>query len=378
MRFLLGGTPARAPASSAGINAGARETEQSRARAARCLRAGLLAISLTPLAAQAPAPTPRAFSPRGTCAGSGTVRWQPLAPPTDRDVLDRWCDSVGPPFTAHRGTPPAAVETLVIATWNVHAGNGDVEAFLASVARLSEVRAPYGVLLLLQEVVRASIEVPEAYPARMRPPGAIRAPRTRQDIGALAERLGMHTAYVPSMRNGRLFQSDAREDRGSAILSAFPLDDVRALELPFGQQRHVAVAARVAVPGLPPLRVVSVHLDPSGHRTAEAVALAAHVRTLPTSEALVIGGDLNTWFGRREEALTALSAAAPEEDCGRVKTNTWPWRMQGPFGWWRGRLDYLFSRLPEGLRRSCQTLPQQFGSDHRPVVLVIPVRAGAD
>ena len=375
MGFLLSvRAPARALTSSAGINVRPRETEPSRARAARWIRAGLLTISLTPLTAQAPDTPPQVFSPRGTCAGSGAVRWQSLAPSADRDVLDRWCDSVGPPFIATRSTLPTAMETLVIATWNVHAGNGDVEAFLAEIARLPEVRAPYAVVLLLQEVVRASLEVPEAYPARMRPPGAIRAPRTRQDVSALAERLGMHTVYVPAMRNGRMFQSEAREDRGNAILSAFPLDDVRALELPFGQQRHVAVTARVGVPGLPPLRVVSVHLDPSGHRTAEAAALARHVRALPADEARVIGGDLNTWFGRREQALKVLSAAAPEEDCGRVKTNSWPWQMQWPFGWWRGRLDYLFSTLPADVTRSCQTIPLQFGSDHRPVVMVVPVQ----
>jgi endonuclease/exonuclease/phosphatase family metal-dependent hydrolase len=302
------------------------------------------------------------------------VAWQSLAPAADREVLDRWCDSVGPPFVTAGSPPPVQVATLVLATWNVHAGNGDVEAFLASLAAVPEVRSPYGVVLLLQEAVRTSVEVPEAYPARMRPPGSIRARRMRQDVGALAERLSMHTAYVPSMRNGRTFPSDAREDRGNAILSTFPLADVRALELPFGRQRHVVVAARVTVPGLPPLRVISLHLDPSGHRTQEATVFAAQLRDwLPAGEALVIGGDLNTWWGRREQALKILAAAVPEENCGLVKTNTWPWRMQWPFGWWRGRLDYLFSSLPADGMRSCQTVPQQFGSDHRPVVMVVPV-----
>jgi endonuclease/exonuclease/phosphatase family metal-dependent hydrolase len=303
-----------------------------------------------------------------------TVAWHSLASQADREVLDHWCDSVGPPFVMTGAPPPPQIDTLVFATWNVHAGNGDVEAFLSSLTALPDVRQPYGVVLLLQEAVRASVEVPEAYPARMRPPGRIRAPRTRQDVSSVAERLGLHAAYVPSMRNGRLFASDAREDRGNAILSSLPLEDVRALELPFGRQRHVAVAARVSVAGLPPIRVISLHLDPSGHRAQEAAALAAHLREwTPAGEALVIGGDLNTWFGRREEALKTLAAVVPEEDCGRVKTNTWPWRMQGPFGWWRGRLDYLFSSLPADVVRGCQTVPRQFGSDHRPVVLSIPV-----
>ena len=331
-------------------------------------------MAFTSLDAQQPPAEPSPFGPRGTCAGTGSIGWLSLAPPRDRDVLDRWCDSVGPPLVTSGAPPPPAIASLVIASWNVHAGNGDVERFLASIARVPQVRSPYGVVLLLQEAVRASVEVPEAYPARMRPPGGIRARRIRQDVGRLAERLSLHTAYVPSMRNGRRFTSDAREDRGNAILSTLAIENVVGLELPFGQQRHVAIAGRIAVSGLPPLRVVSVHLDPSGHRTEEAMAIAAHLGT-PTAadETLIIGGDLNTWFGRREHALKALASTVPEEDCGRAKTNTWPWRMQWPFGWWRGRLDYVFSTLPSWLARSCQTVPQQFGSDHRPVVLVIPV-----
>jgi endonuclease/exonuclease/phosphatase family metal-dependent hydrolase len=330
-----------------------------------------LAVALGHPAAQDRSDPGDAFSPRGTCAGTGTPSWHSVAPAADREVLDRWCDSVGPPLLSTGGPSPAAITTLVIATWNVHAGNGDVEAFLRTLADLPEARAPYGVVLLLQEVVRAGADVPERYPARMRPPGSLRARVRDRDIGALADRLSLHMLYVPSMRNGRLFPSDAREDRGNAILSTFPLDDPRAIELPFGRQRHVAITARVEAPGVPPLRVISLHLDPSGHRTEEAEAMARYLRAMPADEALIMGGDLNTWFGRREQALKALSAAVSEEDCGRVKTNTWPWRMQAPFGWWRGRLDYLFNNLPSAVMRSCQTVPQQFGSDHRPVILVL-------
>jgi endonuclease/exonuclease/phosphatase family metal-dependent hydrolase len=339
-------------------------------------RSGLLAAVLSGtlrLFAQA-GDEPPPFRPSGTCAGAGEVGWQSLAPASDRDVLDRWCDSVGPPFVAAGSPPAAAVTTLVIATWNVHVGNADVSAFLDSLARQLPVRSPYGVVLLLQEAVRADAGVPEQYPERMRPPRAIRAGREGQDIVGLTHRLGLHTAYVPSMRNGRLFPSAAREDRGNAILSTWPLEDVRALELPFGRQRHVAVTARLVVAGVPPLRVISVHLDPSGHRTEEAAALAAYVRGLaPSHEALVFGGDLNTWFGRREQALHRLANVIPEEHCGHSKTNSWPWRLQGPLGWWRGRLDYLFSTLPADVARSCHTLPEQFGSDHRPVVMTIEV-----
>jgi endonuclease/exonuclease/phosphatase family metal-dependent hydrolase len=299
-----------------------------------------------------------------------------LAPPTDAGVLDRWCDSVGPPFVKVGASPPPALASLIVATWNVHVGNGYVETFLASLGSLPRVRAPFGVVLLLQEAVRTGAEVPAHYPDRMRPPRAIRSGRTERDVGALAERFGLHALYVPSMRNGRAFPSEAREDRGNAILATFPLDNPRAIELPFGRQRHVAVEARVMVPALPSLRVVSLHLDPSGHRSEEAVALAKYLSEPgQAGDAIVIGGDLNTWFGRREDAFKTISTAVPEEACGRTKTNTWPWRLSGPLGWWRGRLDYLFSTLPADVMRSCETVPRHFGSDHRPVVMVIDVPA---
>jgi endonuclease/exonuclease/phosphatase family metal-dependent hydrolase len=309
------------------------------------------------------------------CRQSAHVEWHSLAPPADRDMLDRWCDSVGPPLVVTRASSPPPLASLVIATWNVHVGNGNVESFVASLAAQPGVRSPYGVVLLLQEAVRSGAEVPEHYPDRMRPPGAIRASQAGRDVGALAERLGLHAAYVPSMRNGRLFPSDARQDRGNAILSSVPLEDVRAIELPFGRQRHVAVAARITVPGLPSLRVMTVHLDPSGHRKEEAAALAAYLsEQTKDNERLVAGGDLNTWFGRREEAFKAFAGSIPEESCGQAKTNTWPWRLQGPLGWWRGRLDYLFTTLPADVPRTCLTLPNPFDSDHRPVAMILSVR----
>ena len=46
-----------------------------------------------------------------------------------------------------------------MATWNVHAGNGNVEAFLRGVAHCSRRAPPYGIVLLLQETVRTGAEV---------------------------------------------------------------------------------------------------------------------------------------------------------------------------------------------------------------------------
>jgi endonuclease/exonuclease/phosphatase family metal-dependent hydrolase len=193
-----------------------------------------------------------------------------------------------------------------------------------------------------------------------------------QDIAAVAARLGLHAAYVPSMRNGRLFAPDAQQDRGNAILSTHALTDVRAIELPFGGQRRVAVAARVVVPEFPPLDVMSLHLEASGTRAGQAKALAPYLGELADRGPVIVGGDLNTWFGPRETAFKVLHGALTADDCGSGKTNTWPRRMHLILGWWRGRLDYVFSNLgASGLERRCQTIDRRFGSDHNPILMVI-------
>jgi len=205
------------------------------------------------------------------------VVWHSVAPPGDRDLLNRWCDSVGPPLTMSGAPPPPSLTTLVIATWNVHAGNGDVEAFLASLAKLPGVRPPYGVVLLLQEAVRAGVEVPERYPDLMRPPRGIRARRREYEVASLGERLALHVAYVPSMRNGRLFPSDAREDRGNAILSTLPLSDLRAMyfESNFQKELEAALAALVGVNIHLLAETLAPAYDPEPHHRPPDVALWA-------------------------------------------------------------------------------------------------------
>jgi endonuclease/exonuclease/phosphatase family metal-dependent hydrolase len=287
-------------------------------------------------------------------------------------VLDRWCDSVGPPLLVPVPAVSDTVITLVVASWNTHVGAGDVDRLLDWIARAPGVRRPYAVVLLLQEAVRGGAGVPSSYPPGMRPPRALGAHAAAREIDAVASRLSMHLAYVPSMRNGGTASDRSPEDRGNAILSTLPLRDVAALELPFGKQRHVAVAATIDFPGFEPLRVLTVHLDPSGHRAEEAEALATHLSKSSGGPPWIVGGDLNTWFGRGEPAFTAMTAGIPEADCGREKTNSWPWQLHVPLGWWRGRLDYVFSSLASGgVGMRCETVDHRFGSDHNPLVMVL-------
>jgi len=118
---------------------------------------------------------------------------------------------------------------------------------------------------------------------------------------------------------------------------------------------------------------MTMHLDAKGKRTEQAKALAPHLGALAARGPLVAGGDLNTWSGgRRETAFKVLDAVLPEDACGRGPTNTWPLRLHLFFGWWRGRLDYMFSNLDaSGIERRCETIDRQFDSDHNPVVMVI-------
>jgi len=320
------------------------------------------------LAAQEQAPT-RPLSCRGDVA---VVEWHSLAPPGDRPVLDRWCDSVGPPLLV-AGRPESAAASLVVVTWNIHVGHGDMGRLIEWLDRAADVPKPYALVLMLQEAVRGGPAVPAEVPPDMEPPSEIKSGSEAQDIAAVAARFALHAAYVPSMRNGRLFAPDAQQDRGNAILSTYPLSRVRAIELPFFRQRRVAVAATVAVPGFAPLDVMTVHLDAKGKRGDQAKALAPHLGTLAAGGALVVGGDFNTWAGgRRETAFKVLDAVLPEDVCGRGPTNTWPLHLHLFFGWWRGRLDYMFNNLgASGIERRCQTIDREFDSDHNPVVLVI-------
>jgi endonuclease/exonuclease/phosphatase family metal-dependent hydrolase len=254
---------------------------------------------------------------------------------------------------------------LILATWNIHEGGGDLERFVEYLRRpRNDPRASPAVVILLQEVARANESVPDEFPSTVRAPGRIRPDRAPSfDIAAVAHTLGMSLAYVPSMRNGRSIESGRREDRGSAILSTLPLADIVGIELPWVSQRRVAVMATVIArrDGAPwSLRVISVHLDNRPSRSIQAAALARFAKTLAHDDGpLVIGGDLNTWFGPAEAAVRQLDAVVPRiTACGD--------RATVRLGL---RLDHLFTTLaPETMSR-CEIAHEFFGSDHRPTAL---------
>jgi endonuclease/exonuclease/phosphatase family metal-dependent hydrolase len=110
----------------------------------------------------------------------------------------------------------------------------------------------------------------------------------------LAERLGFHVAYAPANRLG-----DTSSTQGLAIVSRYPLNDVRVDPLKFKSLRfnskcRIALSATVATSS-GPVRLVNVHLDTRLNSQDRVEQLAPVFDPLNgTSGAQIIGGDMNT------------------------------------------------------------------------------------
>jgi endonuclease/exonuclease/phosphatase family metal-dependent hydrolase len=300
-----------------------------------------------------------------TCAGSSAapIRWVDLSAEDHREHLDSWCRSVGGPLVtltpAHQS---GDVRRLLILSWNIHVGSGQVQRLVEMLRDARDAdRDDTGVVLLLQEAFRGGNDVPESFPRLLKVPGRIAPKRSTPAIGELAAALGMSVAYVPSMRNGPGVLPSEREDRGSAILSTEPLSDVTAIELPMLKQRRIVVMATVQPRGddARPVRVMATHLDTLGPRGKQAKALAAYIATLPETPDIVMGGDLNSLWGMRDTTVSTLRTVMNMEACGTGATHL------------LGRFDYIFSTFGEGPRRHCETLNEKYSSDHRPLLLTI-------
>lgn len=314
--------------------------------------------------------------PRLTVSAPDAIRWRATPGAAERSDGAGWCDGVGPAVIAEGRLSPVRADSLVIVSWNMHVGGGNLPALLAAVgleARPAKPRQAF--VLLLQEVFRADKSVP---PLR----DGIRSARRigersagDRDIVQLARELGLWAAYVPSMRNG----GDGIEDRGNAILSNLPLDAIEAIELPDSRQRRVAVAADVVgrtTDGAPwRVRVVSAHLESrttarhfwifaGGVRAAQARTI---VRALDRADAAVLGGDFNSWAGFDERAYRETAPFFPDTDVTDRR----------PTFAFRRRLDHLLFRLPDGWRARFERVDERFGSDHHPLAGVLSLTSGS-
>ena len=269
---------------------------------------------------------------------------------------------------------PATLGDLAVITWNVNVGAGDVAALVEGLRDGSVAGRPITrFVLLLQEAFRRGPNVPhgviqDAKSAGARRPGV--GNREREDIVAVAARLGLALVYVPSMRNGGPLETD--EDRGNAILSTEPLADISALELPFERQRRVAIDATISGQttdgGRWSMNIANVHLD--NRAPARRLWLFSIYTRLRQARGLmlglsgggpaIVGGDFNTWYGFDDpvfgELATTFGSTLPDD-----RRPTFAGLL---------RLDHIFFRLPEGFTATSVRL-EKFGSDHHPLLATI-------
>jgi endonuclease/exonuclease/phosphatase family metal-dependent hydrolase len=120
-----------------------------------------------------------------------------------------------------------------------------------------------------------------------------------------------------------------------------------------------------------PLRLVCTHftnmvmhhvwvLSESG-RLRQARALA---QALPTDGPMILGGDLNTWFGYRDAAYRELAERLKSRPAVDDRRATF-----GPM-----RLDHLLFRMPDRWRAELRRADHKYGSDHYPLVALIDAR----
>ena len=230
-------------------------------------------------------------------------------------------------------------------SWNTYLGRGNLSELVARLER-GEFTGNVPVArfaLLLQEVYRTSIL-------------------------AFARERGLYAVYAPA----RLRQGDA-DDRGAAILATSPIAAIAIVELPFEKQRRIALGARVDG-----IELVNVHFDtavgilrggPGPTRRRQARAVIDAVSDMPAP--LVLGGDLNTWWGDDEPAVEELRRAFPDATAAAAR-ETW----RGPL-WMGNKLDYVFAKGFEPAI-TIRRLDSRYGSDHWPLMTIVPIEENRD
>lgn len=302
--------------------------------------------------------------------GLTPISWLSPTHEPDAIALRRWRAAVGSPLVV-RAEPPVEVreaDALTVVTWNVALDGGDVVGFVRELRSRAPERP---VVLLLQEAFRGGDDVPAA---AGRPGGShLGSCDTTREIDHVARELGFSLYYIPSMRNGL-----HREDRGNAVLSSIPLDELSAIELPFERQRRVAQSVRVSgrtTAGTPwSLRLVNVHLD---NRVSARYAWIATeygrarqarglIEALEGLEPTILAGDFNTLFGFSDLVYTETERAFPQT------------RVTDSRRTFRGllRLDHVFYRLSRGWSASTRRGESSFGSDHHPLITTVTFQAG--
>jgi endonuclease/exonuclease/phosphatase family metal-dependent hydrolase len=251
-------------------------------------------------------------------------------------VFTAACTSHAPALSPPRPQSPVV---LVVVTWNVHSGRGDLPRFIDDLTQGRLTGFPVrDYAILLQETIAGN-----QY-------DAVKVARDRQAW-----------AYFEQVRESKQGTS------GNAIVTtAMPLS-ARTIVLPRIRRVRKAIVASLEI-DRQPLFIVDAHFEnrygwlhgvliSDRARKQQADAL---LKELPAGPG-ILGGDLNTWLGTDEPALKALGLRfdAPPNDA------------QAPTFANRLVLDHLFFDLPSGWTASRRVIADRYGSDHHPVLGLI-------
>ena len=292
-----------------------------------------------------------------------------------------WHGNIGQPIAIDVAAPiEDDAQDLDVLSWNLAIGNGRlvevVEKIRAGVFDGVQRPDTRPLVILAQEGYRSDPSVPER-PSSNHHGG--KDPRTpRLDIVDVADALGLSLRYAPSMRNGR-----HRSDRGNAILSNVAIASARSFALPHVRQMRIALAAELE--SLPWLTFACAHLDTRGRvrlggqsalanapgRVAQAAALGKRLVTDAGKEqTIIVGADLNSYFGVREPMFRGLISAGfqriPHTPLGAHTFHSTPIRML---------LDHILVRGAALRSIAVMRLDENgrdrgpiFGSDHHPLL----------
>ncbi len=116
-------------------------------------------------------------------------------------------------------------------------------------------------------------------------------------VKEIAESLGLYYAWAapPTAK------AEDEEETGVAILSVYPISDIRRLVLPHegpGKRRRVAIGATLRITKMTDLRVYSAHAETriSVHKKLQQMdAVLQDLAQYPRGIPAIVLGDLNTW-----------------------------------------------------------------------------------
>ena len=271
-----------------------------------------------------------------------------LAPLPARDEGDHGLLETG---AAQKAAPPpaapAAPDSIKIISYNIRWRGGDDLRRLIELLK-SDPEIGGAAVIGLQEVDRNKKRTGNVNTARL-----------------MAEELGMYYAWAapppPPAKDGE----EREEETGVAILSAYPLADVKRFVLPHagpGGRRRAAVGATVQI-GQRSVRVYSLHAEIRTSNEKRLAQFRAVLEDLDANhtgvERAVVLGDFNTLTGKDVDATDAMFGAAKFQTPFNKGHSTWKTFII------ELKLDWLWLR---GLRPVRHGIDKKVGlSDHWPL-----------